>query len=179
MKRERVLLAIVIGLLLILVFRVPFQEFKWGFREAAQERLIEPNQPFYPVYFASQDAEMLVPEFKKGERTVDAVLGHLQEGPSFPDLVGVLPEDTVVLNYRQRGNIIFINFSHHLISNHPGGSRGEILTIYGIVNNLVGISGIERVQILVDNEPIETLVGHLYIGEPLEKDHSLLSSTEI
>lgn len=182
MKRERTVLILVISLLLLLAIRGFWSNFKEGSKEAfrdSPERLIETDQPFYPVYFPSQDGEMLIPEFFPGVGTVDKVLNHLVEGPSSTTLVAVLPEDTIVLNYRQQGNIVFVNFSNHLVLNHLGGSRGEILTVYGIVNSLVGISGIEQVQILVDSEPVETLVGHLYIGEPLEKDHSLLSSSEI
>lgn len=182
MKRERIVLIFVVSLLLILAMRIFWANFKEGSKEAFQnppERLIETDQPFYPVYFASEDGKMLIPEFFPGNGTVEGVLKHLQEGPINANLVAVLPEDAIVLNYSQQGKIVFVNFSHHLVSNHFGGSRGEILTVYGIVNSLVGISGIEQVQILVDSELVETLVGHLYIGEPLEKDHSLLRSSEI
>ena len=72
-----------------------------------------------------------------------------------------------------------MSFSHHLRSNHPGGSRAEMLTVYGIVNSLTEIAGIERVQILIEYEQIDTLTGHIDLGKPLERDYSLLGSTMI
>ena len=89
----------------------------------------------------------------------------------------MLPVDTAVLGYRQAGGTLYINFSHHLVSNHPGGSTGEILTVYGIVNSLTDIAGVERVQILVENQIIETLAGHLNLQRALVKDHSALGSS--
>lgn len=141
--------------------------------------VIEPGQPFYPVYFPTDDAELLVPEFHPGQGTIEQLLKDLVEGPQLPSLLATLPPETEVLSYARKGTILFVNFSHHLVTNHPGGSRAEILTVYGIVNSLVGIDGIEQVQILVENERLHTLVGHLYIEQPLRKDYGILGSYAI
>lgn len=49
--------------------------------------------------------------------------------------------------------------------------------MYGIVNSLTDIAGVERVQILVENQIIETLAGHLNLQRALVKDHSALGSS--
>ena len=179
MKWERRLAVLVVILAFVLVVRG-----LWFAQEQQQEiaptisraspEIIEKGQPFYPIYFPTADAELLAPEFRSGQVTIERVLMDLQEGPRLPFLVSVLPPETKVISYAKHGTILFVNFSDHLVSNHTGGSRAEILTVYGIVNNLVGIDGVEQVQILVENERLHTLVGHLYIEDPLPKDDSIL-----
>ena len=51
-----------------------------------------------------------------------------------------------------------------------GGSMEESLFISQIVETLVNsFEEIERVQFMVDGEVAESLMGHCYVGEPLEK----------
>lgn len=137
---------------------------------------IDITQPYYVVYFGSTDAASLLPEFIQGRGTVEERVASLLAGPKIPQHSAVIPEGVEFLGYTQRGDLLFLNFSHHLMTNHPGGSAGEILTVYGIVNTLVGVQGVRRVQILIESRPISTLTGHLDLREPLEKDYGLLMS---
>lgn len=180
MKWERGMALVVLGLILLLLIRGILSDplgLKIKGDGEVQPVLVDLDQPFYPVYFATPDAQQLVPEFRQGQATIDQVLADLVEGPRRKDLVRVLPPETKVLGYSKRGNVLYVNFSHHLITNHPGGSAGEIITVYGIVNTLVGLSGVRRVQILVDSEQIETLAGHLNLKDPLQKDYTILASS--
>lgn len=138
--------------------------------------LVEWGAPFYPVYFASADGEFLAPEFHPGEGDVDRILADLIEGPKTSGLGAVIPAEVRVLSCTRQGSVLFVNFSHHLRTNHPGGSRAELLTIYAIVNTLTEIAGIDRVQILIEYERSDTLTGHINLGEPLERDHTILNS---
>lgn len=175
MKKERILAVLLLGALALLAARALF-----GWPTDHEDIIpveVDVTQPFYPVYFGSLDNGLLEPEFHQGSGTIEQVLADLLAGPKLQHLVGVLPVDTAVLGYRQAGGTLYINFSHHLVSNHPGGSTGEILTVYGIVNSLTDIAGVERVQILVENQIIETLAGHLNLQRALVKDHSALGSS--
>ncbi|NLJ80099.1 MAG: GerMN domain-containing protein [Firmicutes bacterium] len=134
---------------------------------------------FYPVYFASHSGESLIPEFRKGQGSIDRLLGDLKDGPRLKGFVPILPPEVEILGYEQRGDLLLVDFSQELISNHPGGSRGELMTVYGIVNTLVGVSGVERVQILVEGQSVNTLVGHLNLSKPFKKDYTLLGSSFI
>lgn len=174
MKRERALAIVICALVLLLVFRGVFIKPK-GKVETLPASL-DTSQPFFAVYFASPQGDQLLPEFRSGEGSVEQRLEALIEGPRSPGLIRTLPQKTQVLDYLQRGNLIIVNFNHHLMTDHSGGSTGEIMTVYSIVNTLVGSSGIERVQILVEHETIQTLAGHLDLGEPLTKDYALLNS---
>jgi germination protein M len=136
-------------------------------------------QPFYAVYFGSPDAATLVPELRQGLGTLEERLASLIAGPELPGLVAALPAGVELLGYSQLNDVLYLNFNHYLVTNHPGGSAGELITVYAIVNTVVGAGGVRRVQILVDGRPIQTLAGHLDLTEPLEKDYELLGSSQI
>lgn len=140
---------------------------------------VDVTEPFYAVYFGSADGTQLIPEFHQGVGTVEERVARLMEGPRLAELSAVFPEDVEFLGYSQRDDVLFLNFSHHLVTRHPGGSTGEIMTVYGIVNTLVGAWGVRQVQILVEGRQILTLAGHLDLTEPLEKDYELLGSSHI
>ncbi|MDI9441646.1 MAG: GerMN domain-containing protein [Firmicutes bacterium] len=176
MKWERRIAGLLLILILLLVGRGVWKVYQGRMVPVS---LIEEGAPYYPVYFAAADSAHLEPEFRPGTADVAAVLKDLLEGPRLPGLAPVLPPDVSVLGYTQRGSVLYVSFSHHLRSNHPGGSRAEMLTVYGIVNSLTEIAGIERVQILIEYEQIDTLTGHIDLGKPLERDYSLLGSTMI
>ncbi|HHY10037.1 MAG TPA: GerMN domain-containing protein [Firmicutes bacterium] len=147
--------------------------------KALSPAFIDEDLPLTPIYFSSADAKWLLPEFRKTSGSIEDLIWALIKGPTEPGLAPVLPEGVELLDYALEDSLLVVNFSHHLISAHPGGSRGEMMTVYGIVNTLVGVAGIEDVQILVEGERVATLVGHLFIGKPLKKDYTLLGSFPI
>lgn len=65
----------------------------------------------------------------------------------------------------------FVDLSAEAAANHPGGSMGEALTIYSIVNALtVSLPSVRAVQILIDGREVETLAGHVDLRHPLPKN---------
>jgi spore germination protein GerM len=120
------------------------------------------------LYFSSPDDEHLVVESYEIYRTssridqIKQAVIALIEG-SKKDLDPVIPEGTVLKEvYLDKNGTAYVDFSIELVKNHPGGSSGEILTVYGIVNTLcANFSEIKNVQILVEGKEIETIAGHL------------------
>ncbi|HPT83688.1 MAG TPA: GerMN domain-containing protein [Limnochordia bacterium] len=174
MKKERILAGLLLAALAVLAVRAAVG---WPVSQEAVPVVLDVSQPFYPVYFGSRENGLLAPEFHQGTGTVEEVLAHLLAGPSLEQLISVIPAETVLLGYRQSGETLYVSFSHHLVTNHPGGSTGEILTVYSIVNSLTDLDGIEQVQILVENQVIDTLAGHLNLQRALRKDHTALGSS--
>lgn len=170
-----------VALCLTLVALLLMGRIGWMARQekAASPVFLKEEQPLYPIYFSSLDAKLLLPEFQRGNGSVEERIEALIAGPKLADLGPVLPPNAKLLGHELKGNLLYVNFSHHLISAHPGGSRGEMMSVYGIVNTLVEVAGVERVQILVEGERVTTLVGHLFIGEPLRKDYTLLGGLMI
>lgn len=125
------------------------------------------------VYFGDSDAMGLNGEERKLQKvTPETLVLELIKGPQDPSNSKTIPDGTKVLDSEINGNIVYINFSKELKDNHWGGSSGESITIYSIVNTLVLNPDLDAdmVQILVEGNTIETLSGHFDISQPLEAD---------
>jgi len=58
---------------------------------------------------------------------------------------------------------------------HPGGSDGEIATIYSLVDSLIyNLPEIKRVHFLVNGEERDTLKSHLDLRRDYQKDLSIV-----
>jgi germination protein M len=103
------------------------------------------------------------------------VLGELLNGPS-DKLAPTIPAGTKLLDlFISKDGIAYVDFSPELVSNHPGGTDGEISTVYSIVDTLtLNFPQIKRVQILVDSKAVDTLKGHLDLSRPLTQDSTLV-----
>ena len=86
-----------------------------------------------------------------------------------PPLTSTIPEGTLVraVYLTDRGDA-FVNLSREICSRHSGGSLGELLTIYTIVNAVtVNVPTIRAVQILIEGREVDTLAGHVDLRRPL------------
>src|SRR5690554_3470230 len=164
MERQIALLIVVLVITLGVRFLI---------REGAVPAIQPVTSPFFAVYFASSQEVLLVPELYPGEPTMADAAAYLLRGPSGSHLLPVLPEGTIIYDYSLVDTVCYVNFSQHLVADHPGGSASELITVYGIVNTFAAASGAEAVQILVEGQPIETIAGHVYTGKPLTPDYSL------
>ncbi|MGB9856950.1 MAG: GerMN domain-containing protein [Dictyoglomaceae bacterium] len=136
------------------------------------------------IYFYDPKTLRLVPEERnfefskwqslfRREYIAREVLLSLIEGPKDLKLRSPIPLGTKILGVSVKNNIAYVNFSDELKRNHPGGSLGEMLTVYSIVNTLTELSWIKKVQILINGAIVESLAGHIDLSEPLERDLSL------
>lgn len=132
------------------------------------EEMVEVN-----LYFSDSQAMYLVPEKRKIPQTTSlarqAVI-ELIKGPENSNLYPTIPEGTQVNELYIAGDIAYIDLSEEIFKNHPGGSSGELMTVYSIVNTLTEISQIKGVQILVEGNEKKSLIGHIDISMPLLRD---------
>lgn len=127
------------------------------------------------LYFATKDGMALKIEERKIKG--DIIKGSLEAliaGPTKPGLVATIPEGVKVLNINITEKLCVVNFNEKLVTNHWGGSTGELLTIYSIVNTLTQFSNIDQVQILIEGQKIETLAGHMILDESLKANKELV-----
>jgi germination protein M len=136
-----------------------------------------PAQVDVTLFFGDADSGYLVPETRKIVRPVPeidlarAVVEALIDGPQ-GNLQPTIPKGTRLrrISIDRRG-ICTVDFNSAFQKNHPGGSTGELFTVYSIIESLTSnLPRIDAVQILVEGSPRETLAGHLFIGEPLRPD---------
>jgi germination protein M len=132
------------------------------------EEMVEVN-----LYFSDSQAMYLIPEKRKIPQIPSLArqaVNELIKGPENSDFYRTIPEGTQVNEVYIADDIVYIDLSEEIFKNHPGGSSGELMTVYSIVNTLTEISPIKGVQILVEGNEMESLVGHVDISMPLLRD---------
>jgi germination protein M len=131
------------------------------------------------LYFSDESGQHLVHETRsipKVESIGRAVLQELIAGPSAQSgLLPTIPTGTELqdINVRPDG-LCIVDFSEKLISNHPGGSKNEELTVYSIVNSLTQFPTIREVQILIDGKQVETIAGHMDVSAAMARNDEII-----
>ncbi len=135
------------------------------------------------LYYATSDGLALASFSAKiagCEQEVDCMqnlLGRLAEGPGAAggDLTPVLPAGTRVLGVAVDGDLAEVDFTRTLLDAHPGGSRSELLTVYGIADTLaVNFPWLRQVRIKVEGNPVDTIKGHVDLRLPVVPDFRLV-----
>ncbi|MFW6381151.1 MAG: GerMN domain-containing protein [Bacillota bacterium] len=128
------------------------------------------------LYFTTDNALYLQGEERsiQGDNIYLKAIEELIAGPESSSLGPTIPRGVRVLELRMEGKTVFIDFNTALRENHWGGSTGERMTVYSIVNTLTQFPGIDEVQILLEGENINTLVGHMDLSGPLKFNQDIL-----
>jgi spore germination protein GerM len=131
------------------------------------------------LYFGDQQATGLVAEVREinvpeGSNLYALTLQALAEGSMRSDLARVLPEGTKVLGVEVEDGVAYADFSRELQSGHWGGSAGETITVFAIVNTLTEFDEVKRVAILIEGTPLDSLAGHMDMTEPLSRAEDLI-----
>ena len=181
-KRFLIMTAMLLGLLLLV------SGCSWGRQEeqpSPPNGVEEPNGQdetageetvIIGLYFADDQAQFL----QREEREVleadlpEAVVEELIKG-SATGLGQTIPDDTELLGITIRDGIANVDLSIEFIDNHWGGSAGETMTVYSIVNSLADLEDIEAVQFMVEGEIRDEILVHLYYGEPIEPSRDLVN----
>lgn len=138
----------------------------------------ELNTETVTLYFPDKEAMYLVSEQRdiiKDEPIAFGIVMELMKGPESSELTPpALPKEAKLLSVEVKGDTAYVDFSKELKENHIGGSTGEIMTIYPIVNSLTELPEIDKVEFLIEGEKEKSLAGHLTFDEPFTRDESLI-----
>lgn len=133
------------------------------------------------AFFSDKDGQYLWPEQRQVPRPAGgaadlaaAALRELIAGPREAGHVATIPEGAQLLGVKLDGGTALVDFSRELQTKHWGGSTGEIMTVYSIVNTVTGIEGIASVRLFLEGQPLDSLVGHLDLTGPLTRDENLI-----
>jgi len=134
------------------------------------------------LYFEAPDREGLLPEEREVAFSADLarqlrnVVEELAKG-STSGLVPTLPAGTRVLEvFVQARGVAWVDLSSEATTGLPGGSKAELLAVYSIVNTIVtNFPAVSRVRIVVNDQPVTSLGGHVDISRPLPPDMTLVA----
>lgn len=110
-----------------------------------------------------------------GERLVARVVSISADGDPLDGAVralvnqpdGAFPLGTSVLSVTRSGSLVTVDFSSRLVEGFNGGSQREA-DLLGCLQMTVGqFAGIERITILVNGKPVDTIGGHFEIDGPI------------
>ncbi|MDI6894655.1 MAG: GerMN domain-containing protein [Bacillota bacterium] len=130
------------------------------------------------LYFADSQAQYVVPEVREVPRgnapLPDLVIQELIKGPTTPGLGITIPREArLVSSVKVEKGVAYVNFNKEFQTKHWGGSAGEMMTVFSIVNSLTELEGVRAVVFLVEGERLETL-GHLDLTRPVERWQDLI-----
>jgi len=150
-----------------IIKEIPYQE-EIKEPEPLTEETIEVN-----LYFSDPEEMYLVAEKRKIAKTsnlIRQVVNELIEGTANSNLYSTIPEGTIVNEVYIADDIVYVDLSESIATNHPGGSSSELMTIYSLVNTLTEIPPIKGVQLLIEGDQRKSLAGHIDISMPLLRD---------
>jgi len=149
--------------------------------QKVEEKAEEPEKTVEIVlYFADANAEKLIQEkrmvnyetYKNSPARV--ITEELIKGPLDSKLYSIIPNGTKLLSIEAKDRTIIVNLSKEFVDNHNGGSTGEIMTIYGVVNSLTELKDIDSVEFKIEGEVKEDFKGHMIFNEPFERDEEII-----
>ncbi len=133
------------------------------------------------LYFSDEQGTQLIPEYRaipQNELGVARkILEGLIEGPAKEGLRPVIPYGVTkndLLNVWIKDETAYVDFSRNLKGKHAGGSTGEAITVYSIVNSLTELQNIKRVQFLIEGNKEEELTGHVDFSEPFMRNPGVI-----
>ena len=123
------------------------------------------------LYFSNEDGTALVKEDREIEVNPNQpleryVLEQLIAGPQEEGHVMTIPQETKIREINTIDGICYVDLSIEFVTKHAGGSTGEGLTIYSIVNSLTELNHIDKVQFLIEGERQEEYKGHYDLSKP-------------
>jgi germination protein M len=131
------------------------------------------------LYFSGENAEGLIAEYRiinaEEDKLIEkSILCELIKGPQSRGLFATIPPETKVISVETTNEgVCFVNLSQEFKTKHNGGSTGEILTIYSIVNSLAELPNVKEVQFLIDGQKVEVFK-HMIFNEPFLRDTTII-----
>lgn len=135
-------------------------------------------QTEFVLYFANANADKLVPVKRfipRTEAPARAAVEALIAGPTAKEqALPVMPKGTRLLDINLSQGNVLVNFSKEFRENHPGGSAGEMLTLYALANTLTEFPQIKTVRIWVEGKELQSYI-HMDLRNGLRRRPDLIA----
>jgi spore germination protein GerM len=137
------------------------------------------------LFYISDDGMRLVGFERRLERRAEpaaqarVILEAQLSDPPAPLLSPIPPGTRLLALYLTERGDAFVDLSEEVALGHSGGSLEELFTVYAIVNALTtNLPAIDAVQILINGREVDTLVGHVDLQRPLERNMQWVADPE-
>jgi hypothetical protein len=107
-------------------------------------------------------------DVRKGDQLAKLALEAWINGPEHEELTGLVDSEVIIEYVEEVDGIAHVSFSKEIQESNLG-STGELMFAEQVAM-IMEQFGFDRTQILVEGRVVETLLGHLYIGDPIEAD---------
>ncbi len=133
------------------------------------------------LYFANRDGDALIEYdtniFDTGNSSLEELaLEQLINGPKELGMYQTIPEGTVLLNVSKSDGICTVDFNENFLEKLP--SVDEEVTIYSIVNTLVELPDINKVQFTINNQVIQTFWEDSELDVLFERNLDMIETTK-
>ena len=183
-KRRFLLLTVIIGVSVVFLALFFITLFDYIYPPASGKYTAAKKKEKQEVtlFFSDANERFLIPEKRfiprengleeQAQEMVKALLSGSKTG-----LVNTFPTNAEVQDVRiEGGDMLVVNFSESLVTNHPGGSTAEMATVYSLTNTLtVNMPAIKKVKILIGGKERESLKGHIGLKNPFSINRELIA----
>lgn len=137
--------------------------------------IVSPESKRYEIvtlYFTNESGTKLVAEEREIEVSQNqprekSVIEQLIAGPKEKGNFITIPADAKIRDVTTtEDGICYVNVSNDFMTKITNGSVNEQIAVYSIVNSLVSLYNVEKVQFLIEGEKMEDAGGHLDYSKP-------------
>ena len=135
------------------------------------------------LYYANETGKALVESntsvFYTGTGSIEEmVINQLINGSTEPGMYSTIPEGTTLLNISTKDGFCIVDFNEMFLNELPA-IKGEVsisaeVTVYSVVNTLVELPGINKVQFLINGAPYEKFREDINLNEIFERNLSII-----
>ena len=128
------------------------------------------------LYFPNSDASGLISTDRTvviaDQEVIKAMFNELASPPS--GIQKPLPKGTTLISASVKDDVATIDLSTEFQKNFGGGSAGEQMTMYSIVNTITTLPNVHSVQFLLDGKKLDGILGNLDTSAPLKRNEGLI-----
>jgi len=134
------------------------------------------------VYYANSNADRVVAEereieISKGTPVEKALFEELLKEPKSEGVYNAIPEGTRLLSVSTKDGVCTLDLSKEFVDNNVGGSAGEQMALYSIINTMTELPGIDKVQFLIEGKKEEVYI-HAVFDKPFKRDESMIGKSD-
>jgi germination protein M len=129
------------------------------------------------LYFANEDGDKLIEyntdiNYTGAETLEELVIKQLINGPTELGMYPTIPEGTILLNVSKNDGICFVDFNEKFLEKLP--NIKEDIAIYSIVNTLVELPDINKVEFTINSQVQKTYWEDMPFDQAFERNLNLL-----